>query len=81
MAIVSYIPDPANAPIMSAATKARLETMTDEAITAAAKSDPDNPSLTGQEIARIRATRITRYAIASERAEANESRKQTRPDT
>jgi len=36
--------------------------MTDEEITAAAESDPDNPPLTYHEIARIRAIRIARRA-------------------
>jgi putative transcriptional regulator len=62
MAIVRFTLDPANPPIMAAATKARLEAMTDEEITAAAQSDPDNPPLTDQEIARIRAIRIARRA-------------------
>jgi putative transcriptional regulator len=62
MAIVRYTPDPANPPIMSAATTARLEAMTDEEITAAAESAPDTPPLTDQEITRIPAIRIARTA-------------------
>jgi putative transcriptional regulator len=62
MAIVRYILAPANPPTMSHETKARLEAMTDEEITAAAESDPDNPPLTDQEFARIRAIRIARRA-------------------
>jgi len=62
MVIVRYIRDPDNPPKMGAEERARLEDMTDEEITAAAESDPDNPPLTDEEIALIRAIRIARRA-------------------
>ena len=62
MAIVRRTLDLKNPPKLSAATKARLDAMTDEQITAAAESDLDNPPLTDEEIARLRAKRIVRHA-------------------
>ena len=62
MAIVRYTPDPSRPYKMSEAERERLEAMTDEEITAAAESDPDNPPLTDEEIARIRGVRIARQA-------------------
>ena len=62
MAIVRYTPDPSKPYKMPEAERARLEAMTDEEITAAAESDPDNPPLTDEEIARMRAGRIARRA-------------------
>ena len=49
--------DPNNPPTMSREARARLDAMTDEEITAAAESDPDNPPLTDEELARIRMAR------------------------
>jgi putative transcriptional regulator len=42
---------------MSKAARARLDAMTDEEITAAAESDPDNPPLTDEELERVRLAR------------------------
>jgi putative transcriptional regulator len=52
-----FILDPKNLPMMSAEEKARLDAMTDEEITAAAESDPDNPPLTNEELERVRLAR------------------------
>lgn len=52
-----FILDPNNPPRMSKAARARLDAMTDEEITAAAESDPDNPPLTDDELERIRIAR------------------------
>ena len=62
MPIVRYVLDPANPPRMSEETRARLDALTDEQITAAAESDPDNPPLTDAELARFRAVRIAKSA-------------------
>lgn len=47
-----YVYDPNNPPQMTPQQKARLDSMTDEEITAAALSDPDNPPLTEEELER-----------------------------
>ena len=52
-----FILDRKNPPTFSKGEKARLDAMTDEEITAAAKSDPDNPPLTDEELARVRLAR------------------------
>ena len=62
MAIVRYVRDPSRPHTMSAETRARLDALTDEQITAAAESDPDNPPLTDAELARFRAVRVARAA-------------------
>ena len=49
MAIIRFTLDPNNPPRLTAAQQARLDAMTDEEITAAALSDPDNPPLTEEE--------------------------------
>ncbi len=49
--------DPNNLPKMSKVARARLDAMTDEEITAAAESDPDNPPLTDDELERVRLAR------------------------
>ena len=49
MAIIRYTLDPQNSPGFTEAELARLDAMTDEEITAAALSDPDNPPLTEEE--------------------------------
>jgi|GEM_PF-2247469 len=66
MVIVRYRFHPANPPRMVAEQRARLEAPTDEEITAAAQSDPDNPPLTDQEIARRArdCTSLTQAAFA-----------------
>ena len=50
MAIVRYTLDPNNPRGLTEAERARLDAMTDEEITAAAESDPDNPPLTEEEL-------------------------------
>ena len=62
MTIVRYVLDPENPPRMSPETRARLDALTDEQITAAAESDPENPPLTDGELARIRAIQVARAA-------------------
>jgi putative transcriptional regulator len=59
-----FILDPNNPPRMSKAARARLDAMTDEEITAAAESDPDNPPLTDEELERIRIARRVQAARA-----------------
>jgi putative transcriptional regulator len=55
--MVRFVLDPNNPPPMSPEALARLDAMTDAEITAAALSDPDNPPLTEDELARIAAAR------------------------
>ena len=62
MGIVRYVRDPAQPYRMSDEGRARLEALTDEKITAAAESDPDNPPLTDEEFERIHAIQIARAA-------------------
>lgn len=52
-----FILDPNNLPKMGKEARARLDAMTDEEITAAAESDPDNPPLTDEELERVRLAR------------------------
>lgn len=52
-----FILDPKNPPKMSKEARARLDAMTDEEITAAAESDPDNLPLTDEELERVRLAR------------------------
>jgi putative transcriptional regulator len=52
-----FILDPKNPPRLSKAERGRLDAMTDEEITAAAESDPDNPPLTDEELERVRLAR------------------------
>jgi putative transcriptional regulator len=49
--------DPNDPPRLTAAEAARLDALTDEEITAAALSDPDNPPLTDAELERLAAAR------------------------
>jgi putative transcriptional regulator len=49
-------------PRLSDETKARLDRLTDEQLTAAALSDPDNPPLTERELERLRAARAVKRA-------------------
>ncbi len=60
MATTRYTLDPSNPPKLTPSQLARLDAMTDAEITAAALSDPDNPPLTDEELARMRTVRIVR---------------------
>ncbi len=60
MATTRYTLDPSNPPKLTPSQVARLDAMTDAEITAAALSDPDNPPLTDEELARMRTVRIVR---------------------
>jgi putative transcriptional regulator len=62
MAIVKFKLDPNNPPKMTPEEEKRLNAMTDEEITAAAMSDPDNPPLTDEEIDRFTAARLAKQA-------------------
>ena len=62
MPTVRYRLDPNNPPQMSVEELARLDAMTDEEITAAAKSDPDNPPLMEEEFAKIKTIQLLRRA-------------------
>ncbi len=50
MAIVRYTPDPNKRHRFTTEERARLDALTDEEITAAALTDPDNPPLTEEEL-------------------------------
>ena len=52
--VVQVFPDGSTRPIESRTDWARLEAMTEEEIEANALSDPDNPPLTDEELARMR---------------------------
>ncbi|WP_254600816.1 DNA-binding transcriptional regulator [Caulobacter sp. S45] len=65
MAIVCYTHDPTNPETMSVEEWARLDAMTDEDITVAAESDPDNPPLTDEELLRMRAARLAKRVRAA----------------
>ena len=52
--VVEELPDGSTRPIESRTDWARLEAMTEEEIEANALSDPDNPPLTDEELARMR---------------------------
>ncbi len=54
--------DPANPPKFSAAELAAQDAMTDEQITAAALTDPDNPPMSEDEIERIRVAALAQRA-------------------
>jgi putative transcriptional regulator len=62
MAKTEFTFDPANPPKLSAKARARLDAMTDEEITRAARADPDNPPLTEAELDRMSAARIAKAA-------------------
>jgi putative transcriptional regulator len=62
MAKTEFTLDSANPPKLSAKMRARLDAMTDEAITRAAVADPDNPPLTEAELDRMSAARIAKAA-------------------
>jgi putative transcriptional regulator len=57
MTIVRYVLDPDNPLRLSAETLARLDAMTAGEIEANAVSDPDNPPMTGEELARLQPSR------------------------
>jgi putative transcriptional regulator len=59
-----FVLDPKDPPKMSKTARARLDAMTDEEITAAAESDPDNPPLTDEELERMQLTRLVRVVRA-----------------
>jgi putative transcriptional regulator len=66
MATVKARPDYRSPPRLSKQTKARLDRLTDEQLTAAALSDPDNPPLTEPELERLRAARaVKRVRVAT----------------
>ena len=67
-----FILDPKKPPTMSKEEWARLDAMTDEEITAAAESDPDNPPLTDEELERMRLSRLVR--VVRERTGLSQSR-------
>jgi putative transcriptional regulator len=52
--------DPDALPTLAANEAARLDAMSDDEITAAARADPDNPPLDAEELARISAAREVR---------------------
>lgn len=52
--MIRFVLDPANPPQLTEAEWARLDAMTEEEIEANALSDPDNPPLTDEELARLR---------------------------
>jgi putative transcriptional regulator len=54
--------DPNNPPELSPARRARLETMSETEITAAAKADADNPPLTEAELNKLRTAQAVRHA-------------------
>jgi len=62
MPVAKFTLDPSRPPKLSAMTKARLDAMTEDEVTAAARSDPDNPPLTEAEFDRMGAARIAKSA-------------------
>jgi putative transcriptional regulator len=65
MPIVRFSPDPKCPPRFDEAELARLEAMTPEAIEVGARSDPDNPPLTSEELDRMASARTVREARRS----------------
>lgn len=57
MAIVKYRLDAKRPPKLTRAQKARIDHMGDDVVTAAARSDADNPPLTKAELAKMTAAR------------------------
>lgn len=55
-----FRPDPSNLPTATVEQLARLDAMTDAEVTAAALSDPDNPPMTDDELARMRGIVLAR---------------------
>ena len=62
MTIVRRRLDPNNPPRFTPEELARLDALTDEEITAAAESDPDNPPLTEEELTKIETIQLLREA-------------------
>jgi putative transcriptional regulator len=60
MAIVRYKLDPNRRYKLTETERARLDALTDEEITAAALSDPDNPPLTEEELQKMADVRFIR---------------------
>jgi putative transcriptional regulator len=60
MATPKFTLDPRNPPKLSPEQEAALAAMTDEQITAAAASDPDNPPLTDGELDRFAVARVAK---------------------
>lgn len=58
--LVRFKLDPAHPPRLTAEERRRLDSMTDEEITAAALSDPDNPPLTDAELLAMRTSRMVK---------------------
>lgn len=65
MPMVEFILDPANPPQLSAEEIAHLDAMTPEEIEENARTDPDNPPLTEDELARMVSARRVREARKS----------------
>ena len=59
---VKAVLHPKNPPRLSEETRARLDRMSDEELTANAESDPDNPPLTADELQRLEAARAVKRA-------------------
>ena len=64
MPTVRHIRDPNSPPRLTAVERARLDALSDADINAAALSDPDNPPMTDEELARVRTVRIVRSVRA-----------------
>jgi putative transcriptional regulator len=62
MAIVRYTLDPNNLPPVDKEAFARLALLTDEEVEARALSDPDNPPMTEDELARLRTCGVAKRA-------------------
>jgi putative transcriptional regulator len=62
MAIVRYTLDPNNLPPVDKEAFARLALLTDEEVEARARSDPDNPPMTEDELARLRTCGVAKRA-------------------
>ena len=66
MATIRYVHDPQKPRELSAAERARLDALTEEAIELAAASDLDNPPLTPEELERgVIARRVRRARMAT----------------
>ncbi len=63
-----FILDPKKPPKLSEEERTRLDAMTDDEITAAAESDPDNPPLTDEELERVRRVQAVRAHTGLSRA-------------
>lgn len=56
--------DPASPPALTAAERARLDALDDDAMTAAAMADADNPPLNADELARVEAAQTIKRVRA-----------------